>query len=282
MNLSLLESQLLYAPNNAKLVKKLLSKASIFIDESENLLFAAIAKSKIGDSLAPQKFNWSNSKDTLFVISEKRIVLGYKTLFSTHFEEILPQELKKQYFRKLCDMQALCITTKGASMAIAIENAFVEKAKNAFSQICNTVTEHSEYAIKDDPLLNPPGYFKFPQFNENGKRILKLYTMSVSNLSGDNGILAQQLLEQIKIGEQVLLEVNEKSKENASVKVKNTEGIQIGWLKNGQTLEDHKYRYEIFERLESEETVFARISNKELLKNGNISVKIDVARYSRR
>lgn len=127
----------------------------------------------------------------------------------------------------------------------------------------------------------PTGYFEFDEFDKNGKKRLKICKMSVSNMVGANSDIAQTALEQIKVGEQVLLEANLKGKENSSVKVKNTAGVQIGWLKNGQNLEDHKYRYDIFERLENGTTVLARVCSKEQLKNGKTTIQIDVARYAK-
>lgn len=159
---------------------------------------------------------------------------------------------------------------------------FIKNSKKIISSLNSTASKSSKYDVPNNIMQNPSGYFKFEDFDKNGKRILKIITMSVSNMSGDNGLTAQEILHDIGIGEQILLEINEKNKDLCSVKVKNVSGIQIGWLKNGQTLEDHKYRYDVFARLERGDTVLARVHSKEISKNGKMSIKIDVARYAAR
>ena len=155
---------------------------------------------------------------------------------------------------------------------------FIRQLKDAMSKMKSIVSQQSQH-VKVDVYTDK--YFTFPDVDENGKRILKIWKMNVSNMPGQQGIIAQQKLSNMSIGEQVVLEASETTPDLCSVKIKSTDGVQIGWLKNGQTLEDHNYKYDVYSRLVSGITVLAKISDKELTKSGKFTIKIEVARYAK-
>ena len=123
--------------------------------------------------------------------------------------------------------------------------------------------------------------FQFPETDEHGHAILNVYDMNVSGVLHEyDGIDPQMIIPKLYEGEQIILEADPLNQyDKNAVKVKTINGIQIGWLEKGSNLQ-----IDIFERLNSGQTVYARVKKGYFLDKypGKVGLVIDVARYSKR
>lgn len=124
------------------------------------------------------------------------------------------------------------------------------------------------------------GEFTFPQKDRNGNSLLTVYDLNVTGtMHLHDGIDPQLIIPQLFEGDQILLEADPNNKyDSSAVKVKTTQGWQIGWLPS-----DEKLQYDVFCRLMEGQEVYARVNKGYLLDYypGKIGLVIDIARYHR-
>lgn len=135
--------------------------------------------------------------------------------------------------------------------------------------------------IKDKAeMIKPRKPFEFPSTDGHGHKLLTVYDMNVTGVMREHdGIDPQTIIPKLFEGDQLLLEADPDNEYDANaVKVKTMDGIQIGWLPKGENLQ-----IDIADRLNSGQTVYARIKKGYLLDNypGKVGLVIDVARYSK-
>lgn len=122
--------------------------------------------------------------------------------------------------------------------------------------------------------------FEFPSTDGHGHKLLAIYDMNVTGVMREHdGIDPQTIIPKLFEGDRLLLEADPTNPYDPNaVKVKTMNGIQIGWLPQGENLQ-----IDIADRLNSGQTVYARINKGYLLDNhpGKIGLVIDVARYSK-
>lgn len=124
------------------------------------------------------------------------------------------------------------------------------------------------------------GEFSFPETDSAGHPALTVYNINIVGvLHPHNGINPQDVIPQMFAGDRIILEADPTNEyDDHAVKVKNTDGIQIGWLPKGESLQ-----IDIFDRLQGGQTVYARIKEAYELQSypGNIGLCIEVARYAK-
>lgn len=264
--------------NPQKSDDRIVKMAEKFFDGSEDILFAIIAPSKTCVSIQPQKFKWNKLDNMLLVVTNTRLILGNKTLLSVRIGEVLPQEIKESGFMTLADKNAFYITTSAASLVLNIPDDYSKQLKAAMSKIKGVVSQRSRYAINN--AQNVANYFEFPQTDGHGHKLLTVYDMNVTGVMREHdGIDPQTIIPKLHEGEQLLLEADPTNKyDSNAVKVKTINGIQIGWLPQGENLQ-----IDVANRLNRGQVVYARVKKGYLLDNypGKVGLVIDVARYSK-
>lgn len=130
-------------------------------------------------------------------------------------------------------------------------------------------------------LYNSRGEFSFPETDEAGHTILKIYDVNVVGVIHEHdGINPQLIIPKMYKGDQVILEADPNNNyDQCAVKVKTLDDQQIGWLPRGESLQ-----IDIFNRLIEGRTVYARVKEGYELASrpGNIGLCIEIARYSAR
>lgn len=123
--------------------------------------------------------------------------------------------------------------------------------------------------------------FRFPETDNMGHKILTVYDINVTGtMRKHNGINPQLIIRTLRPGNQILLEADPANEfDEYAVKVKNMNGVQIGWLPKGENLQQ-----DISRRLNEGQNVYARVNKIYPLDYypGNYGLVIDVARYSKR
>lgn len=261
---------LLNSEDEVKKHKSLIATGETVVLDREKVLAAIITDAKICESLSPQKFNWNGSKNTLIIITDRRIICGYKTFLTKHFEEILPQFILKCYVKTLSGVQSVCITTKTASMAIAVSGESINRLKDAICSIMGTISEYSQNIIG------------FPERDKNNKRRLTIYDTIITGVDHmhDNND-PQQYIRELAVGDDLILVADPSNPyDECAVKVCTKENVQIGWIPKGDDIDSERLQSDIFYRLCDNHTVLAKVKKKYITKSGSTGVVIDVARYA--
>ncbi|NDO20489.1 hypothetical protein FMM68_12615 [Lachnospiraceae bacterium MD329] len=265
-----LKQNILNTKQESEKNNSLLLMAEKFLNDDEEIITAIITDTKICDSFSPQKFNWKGAKNTLIIITKSRIILGQKNLLSKHFEEILPQFISKCYKRKLINIPSLCLTTKQASMAIALSDEHIEIVKNAILSIMDTISEYSQF-VKG-----------FPERDKYNRRRLTIYDTIITGVNKlHNGIDPQPYISELSSGDDILLIPDPYNRyDQSAIKVCTEEGVQIGWIPKGDDLDSLHFQQDVFYRLQNNYAVLAKVKEKYTTKSGDVGVIIDVARYA--
>ncbi len=284
MNNSKIYLNLLSPSVNINKYKKLILNGERFLNNKENVNCSIIAPIKIGDDFTVNQAIWKHSKEALIVFTSSRIIVGQKTLLSTHFQEVLPQEILEYRVDILGAERYIVISTELATMAIWVPIQYVNDINFALDLLKNVVSEPSKYSINNRKIQNTytsSGYFEFPETDPHGHHILKIYDLNVTGVMREfNNIRSQEIIAQLSIGDEIILEADPNNEyDSYAVKVETPNHIQIGWLPRGENLQ-----IDISERLRSGETVYARVKKIYPLSKypGNNGLVIDVARYSKR
>ena len=128
--------------------------------------------------------------------------------------------------------------------------------------------------------------FPFPERDENGRRLLKLYTVTITGSTrSHNGVDAQDTIRALQIGDQMLLCAQPDNEyDSKAVMVTDMDGRYAGWLPaNTDHFQEWALKEDVFDRLMHGLTVYARVSKIASMryKSECQYCTIEIARYER-
>lgn len=162
---------------------------------------------------------------------------------------------------------------------IEILNTAITQINNNQKEISGEEENHIKNEISDSS-------FYFPETDENGNKLLKVYELTLSGIKKSyNGVKAQDTIKYLYINEQVFLYAIPNNKyDDSAVLVLDYNDEFIGWLPiDPGDLSTMNLKDDVFRRIIDGHTVLARVSNiEEARSNSELLIcTIEIARYAK-